>query len=94
MVGISVIGMKLMLSKMHPGSIYDFDITQKNSMCLAGFRKKIIKGLSSKIFLVSKMFLTKAISKNNPVFRAEVAGNFDITPVNIHAQRFTGHIYD
>ena len=78
---------------MHPGSIYDFDITQKNSMCLAEFGK-IIKGLSSKIFLVSKMFLTKAISKNNPVFRAEVAGNFDITPVSIHAQRFTGHIYD
>ena len=25
---------------------------------------------------------------------AEVAANFDITPTGIHAQRFTGHVYD
>ena len=32
MVGISLIGMGLMFSKMHPGSISEFDITEKDSM--------------------------------------------------------------
>ena len=62
MVGISLIGMGLMLGKMHPGFISDFD---PYLMRLAGFKKKGIKGLSSKIFLVSKIFLKKAMSKNN-----------------------------
>ena len=30
---------------MHPGSIPDFDTTEKNSMWLAGLRMKNIKGL-------------------------------------------------
>ena len=64
---------------MHPGAIPHFDITEKNSMWLAEFRKKNIKGLSSKIFQFSE---------------AEVAANFDITPTSIHVQRFTGHVYD
>ena len=32
LIGISLIGMCLMFSKMDPGSISDLDITQKNSM--------------------------------------------------------------
>ena len=63
LVGTSQIGMGLMFSKMHAGSISDLEITEKNSMWLAGFRKKNIMGLSSKIFLVSKMFFKKAMSK-------------------------------
>ena len=63
MVGISPIGMGLMFCKIHPGSTSDFNIIEKNSMRLAGFKKKNIKGLSSKIFLVSKMFFKKAMSE-------------------------------
>ena len=48
---------------MHPRSISDFDITEKSLMWLAGFRKENIKGLSSKIFLVSKMLFKKAMSE-------------------------------
>ena len=71
-----------MFSKMHPGSISDFNITEKNSMWLAGFRKENIKGLSSKIFLVSKMFLKKAMSKKIIQFsEAEVAANSNIAPI-------------
>ena len=32
LVGISAIGMGLWFSKIHPGSISDFNITEKNSM--------------------------------------------------------------
>ena len=63
LVGISPTGMRLLFSKIHPGSLFDFHVTEKNSMWLAGFRKKDIKGLHSKIFLVSKVFLKKAMSE-------------------------------
>ena len=69
MIGVSLIGMSLIFNKMHPGSISDFDIIEKKSMLLAGFTKTKIKGLSSKIFLVSKMFLKKAISKKQSSFQ-------------------------
>ena len=39
------------------------NITEKNWMRLTGFGKKNLKGLSSKIFLVSKMFFKKAMSE-------------------------------
>ena len=32
LVGISLVGMRLMFDKMHPGPISDYDITEKNSM--------------------------------------------------------------
>ena len=94
MVGIFQIGMGSMFDEMHPGSIFDFDIREKNLMQLPGFRKKNIKGLSSKIFLVSKMFLKKTVLKKIIQFSAEVAANFDITPIIIHVQRFTGYVYN
>ena len=56
LVGVSLIEMGLMVSKIHPGYISDFNITDKSLMRLARFSKKNIKVLSSKIFLVSKMF--------------------------------------
>ena len=70
---------------MHPGSIFDFNITEKNSMWLAGFRKKDKKGLSFKIFLVSKIVFRMAMSKKKAeAEEAEVAANFVITPISIH----------
>ena len=69
MVGISPTGMEFMVRKMHPGSIFDFDIREEYSMLLARFRKKIIKGLPSKIFLVSKVFLKNAMSKKESSFQ-------------------------
>ena len=63
---ISPIGMELMFSKIHPGSMIDFNITEENSMLLAGFSKKNIKDLSSKMFLVSNIFLKIPSQKNNP----------------------------
>ena len=84
-----------MLSKIYPGSISDSNITEKTLMWLAGFRNQNIKGLSSNIFLVSKMFFEKANVRNIIQFsEAEVATNFDITPTSFHIQRFTGHVYD
>ena len=38
-----------MFSKIHSGSITDFNTTDKNSMWLAGFTKENIKGFPSKI---------------------------------------------
>ena len=68
---------------------------KKNLMRLAGFWTKSIKVLSSKILLVSKMFIKKInIRKVIQFSKAEVVGNFDITLTNIHVQRFTGHVYD
>ena len=43
-----------MFSKMHPGSISDFDTTEKNSMSLAGLRMKNIKGLFIQYFSIIK----------------------------------------
>ena len=64
-------------------------------MRLAGFWTKNIKGLSSKILLVSKIFFKKInIRKVIQFSEAEIVSNFDITLTNIHAQRFTGHVYD
>ena len=48
---------------MHPGSVSDVDIRDKNSMWLAGYRKKNIKGLLSEIFLVPKMVFKKTMLK-------------------------------
>ena len=48
----------------------------------------------SKIFLVSKMFFRKNMSKNNPVFRSWSNSNIGITRTSIHVQRFTEHVYD
>ena len=54
-------------------------------MRLAGFRKKSINGLSSKIFLASQMFFKKAhVRKIIQFSEAEVAANFGITPTSIH----------
>ena len=44
----------------------DFNITEENSMLLAGFSKKNIKDLSSKMFLASNIFLKRPSQKNNP----------------------------
>ena len=83
--------MGLMFSKIHPGSISDFNITEKNLMWFTGFRKNV-KGLSSKIFLVSKIFFKKAMSEKKIQFsETEVAANIDVTPTSIHVQR-SGHI--
>ena len=68
-------------------------ITEKNLMWLAAFRKKNIKSLLSKIFLVS-MLLKRPCQKIVQFSEAEVAANFDITPISVQVQRFTGHIYD
>ena len=78
-----------MFSKIHPESISDFNFTKKNLMWLAGFRKENIKGLSSKIFF-KKAHVRKIIQFSD----AEVAANFDITPISTLVQRFTRHDYD
>ena len=57
-----------MFSKMHPDSMSDFDIIEKNSMQLAG-RKKNIKILPSNIFLLSMMFFKKTMSKKLSSFQ-------------------------
>ena len=59
--------MGLMFCKIHRGFISDFNITEENSMWLAGFRKKNRKCLLSKIFLVSKMTFEKAMSEKQPI---------------------------
>ena len=65
-----------MFSKIQPESISDFNSTKKNLMWLADFRKENIKALSSKIFLVSKIFFKKAhVRKIIQFSDAEVAAN-------------------
>ena len=59
-------------------------------MWLAGFRKKNITSLSSKIFYYQRCHVRKTIQFS----KVDVAANFDITPISIHVQRFTGHVYD
>ena len=76
LVGTSLIEMGLMFSKIQPESISDFNSTKKNLMWLADFRKENIKALSSKIFLVSKIFFKKAhVRKIIQFSDAEVAAN-------------------
>ena len=95
LIGISLIEMGLMFGKIHPFSISDFNITEKNLMRSAGIRKKNIKGLLPKIFLISKMCFKKTHVRKIIQFSvAEVAANFDITPTRLHVQRFTGHVHD
>ena len=62
-------------------------------MRLAGFRKKNIRALSSKIFLVLKIFFKK-VRKIIQFSEAQVAANSDIQQVLKDIQRFTGNVYD
>ena len=40
------------------------------------------------------MFFKRPCQKIIQFAEAEVAANFDITPISIHLRRFTGHVYD
>ena len=52
-----------MFGKVPPGSITDFATSDENLLRLAGFREKNIMILSSKIFLVSKIFFKRTMSE-------------------------------
>ena len=78
---------------MHPGSVSDLDIREKNSMWLAGFRKKNIKGLLSEIFPAPKIFFKKTMSKKIQFSEAEVATSVCIPPISSHVHRFTGKVH-
>ena len=95
-IGISLIVMGLIFSKIHPGSITDFNITEKNSMWLTGFTKKdkdfVTQYFSSRP--IKDVFWIGHARKIIQFSEAEVAANFDVTPISIHVQRFTGQVYD
>ena len=64
---------------MHPSSISEFDITKKNSMSLAGFRKKNIKRFVIQYFSSIKDVFEKGHAKKIIQFsEAGVAPNLDI----------------
>ena len=101
LVGISLIGIGLIFSKIDPGSISDFNTTKKNSMWLAGFRRKdktiVIQDFASiKEDFASIKDVTKKghIRKIIQFSEAKVASNFDITLTSIHVQRLTGYFYN
>ena len=83
-----------MFSKIDPGSISDFNTTKKNSMWLAGFRKKdkriVIQDFASIKDVTKKGHIRKIIQFSE----AKVPSNFDITLTSIHVQRLTGYFYN
>ena len=85
--------MGLTFGKINPGFIYAFNVNDKNSMWLPGFRKKTIEFVIQDFSSIKDIFLKGHVKKTIQFSEAEVAANIDVTPISIHVQRFTGHVY-
>ena len=95
-IGIAPHGGRLIFSDLYPGSISDSEITELSSA--TDFIQEGHEFMTDKGFCIQEYCAFKGVFHNHPAMKFkdqfDIADNFDISSLRIHAERYIGRVLD